>query len=196
MRACGLDSIIADVIAVVLWISRQVAAQPADWLTAASTALLMIIAAVQLRAINRTSAADFVHRLNGDFYTPHTRNIRELLVRDALEFEGDEVAARFCTRDRSRIFEAQEIDDYVLGPLEAIGIYERRGIIDLGTTYEMFGWYVTTIWESSAVQAYIEWQKKQPRSFDVYDGLEELYRKCTDYRAQKELNYRRPDVSS
>lgn len=181
-----LDSTVARVTDLVVWIARLVATQPAEWITAASTALLMIIAAIQFRAINRTSAADFVHRLNGDFYALHTRKVRELLIHDAVTFQIDKENPRFVDRGGVVAFDAHDLDDYVLGPLEAIGIYESQKIIDLATTYEMFGWYVTKIWESGAIRDYIQWQREQPHGFDVYDCLGALYKKCVRYRDVKQ----------
>jgi hypothetical protein len=156
----------------------------ADWITAFSTFALVIIAAIQFRAIARTSNADFIHRLNSDFYTEGSRNLRKALDEDGLVFRSEGKSGAFDLNS-TECFRDEDLDDLVLGPLEAVGIFYHKRAIDLSTTYEMFGTYVIRVWESKAVQDYITWTRKQDNGEDVYDQLQKLYQECKEYQKVK-----------
>jgi hypothetical protein len=72
---------------------------------------------------------------------------------------------------------AYELDDYVLGPLEDIASLNREGLVNARMMYDVFSWYVVTLWEDSAVKEYIAWERAKPNGSDFYEGLEGLYKK-------------------
>lgn len=100
-----------------------------------------------------------------------------------LKLETSGARARFIAGADS--FDDHEIDDLVLGPLEAVGIFLANGAIDLAPAYEMFGTCVIQAWENTVVHDYITWQQAQSHGADIYDKLETLYGKCTAFELHK-----------
>jgi hypothetical protein len=58
----------------------------AEWITALATAVLAYLAAIQFRSLVRTSNADFIHKLNSDYYTRAARRLRRILAIPELNF--------------------------------------------------------------------------------------------------------------
>jgi hypothetical protein len=133
------------------------------------------------RGPKRTSRADFIHRLSADFFKDRAREILRSLDRKDLQF--DPGTGKFTAG--SEEFDAYDLDDLVLGPLESVALLEERGIVDASMVADFFGWYVVMIWENPVVQEYLEWQVKQPEGWEVYAALAQLYRKCTAIRARR-----------
>ncbi|HEX4533542.1 MAG TPA: hypothetical protein VH000_04870 [Rhizomicrobium sp.] len=102
-----------------------------------------------------------------------------------MRFDENGGVPRFM-HDKKLLFSARELDDCLLAPLEAIGIYVERGAIDLGIAYEMFGSVVLEIWKYKPVQEYVVWlRKRDDDGWDLYDKLEIFYEKCVSYQDQK-----------
>jgi hypothetical protein len=161
----------------------------AEWTTGISTALLVLVAWVQLRALRSTSNADFIHKLNSDFYTEGSRRLRALLENTDTRFR---VAGRVGIFElvgqpplQTIVFNDEDVDDLVLGPLESVAVFYFNGAIDLPTTYEIFGTYVVRLWENDAIQKYISWSRTIPNCEDVYDQLQKLYIICHSYQQAK-----------
>jgi hypothetical protein len=154
----------------------------AAWVTGISTILLVGVAWFQLTAIRATTRADFIHRLNADFFNTETRRLLRVLEEGQTKFDASGSSPKFMEGSKVA-FDAFDLDDLLLGPLEAVGIFERRGVIDIQLASQFFGWYVILIWQNSAVQEYIAWQRKQPDSSDVYVCLEDLYNRCKAVKA-------------
>jgi hypothetical protein len=116
----------------------------------------IVFALLQLRSIRRTSSADFAKRFIDTFFTPETRTLFTLLMNSALGFtvkeisEGGKQIDRFpCLEIKREIltqlsgfvqieenrtgYSAFEIDDLLLGHLDDLGWYVKRGLIDYST---------------------------------------------------------------
>lgn len=156
----------------------------AEWTTAAATVGLVALASVQLRALVKTSNADFIHKLNGDFFTPESRVLRKLLDDPALTFRAEADKGQFLLAGEIK-FTDHDLDDLVLGPLESIGIFHKAGAIDLTETYEMFGWYALRVWEKEVVQQYVRWLRARDDGADLYDHLQKLHDECEAYHRAK-----------
>jgi hypothetical protein len=151
-----------------------------------ATLIAVTIAWWQLQNIKRTSRADFIHRLHKDFFTKKSRDFIQLIDDDELCFDEQADDFHFHKKnDPSNIFGAYEIDDYVIGPLEDIATFEKRGVIEIGMVYEVFSWYIENVWDNCAVHKYIMRQRNEPNCADVYDGLEYIYKKCISYGVAK-----------
>jgi hypothetical protein len=162
----------------------------AEWITGISTALLVLVAWVQLRALRSTSSADFIHKLNSDFYTEGSRKVRALLENTDTKFRVAGKVGIFELVGRPPLeqtifFNDEDVDDLVLGPLESVAVFYFNGAIDLPTTYEIFGTYVVRLWENEAIQDYIKWSRTIPNCEDVYDQLQRLYIVCHSYQQMK-----------
>lgn len=157
----------------------------AEWTSAIATIVLVIVAWVQLRAIRETSRADFIHRLNGDFFNPTTRGMLQVLLDQQPRFDANGGFPRFI-EGRRVLFNAYELDDLLLGPLEAVGIFEQLGAVEIKAVYDVFGYYINLVWEHAEIQHYISWQRSQPDGWDIYERLETLYQKLKIFRRRKE----------
>ena len=140
-----------------------------DWtnfLTPTIALIAAFIAFNQLKKNNRSRKADFTHRLDSDFFSSRTRNLIILLEFKAIKFcisssKGDqddpffEVNKELISRLPSRYDEVKkycettdyeistfEMDDYLLGQFEKIGLYLKKKIIDLECVYEIFDYYL------------------------------------------------------
>jgi len=126
------------------------------------TLSLVGVAWYQLSSIKKTTRADYLKRLNDSFFTQDTRNLLVLLFNSAIEFsilpirntEGtndiDELpyfeidksvlkqlkeAGLILLPEWRKGFNAFEIDDLLLGPLDDVGRFERHGLLDIRTAY-------------------------------------------------------------
>jgi hypothetical protein len=76
--------------------------------------------------------------------------------------------------DRGKIgYSAFEIDDLLLGHFEDVGWYVRHQLIDPGTAYQSFGYYVIATFEHPAIKQYIADQAKREY---VYEDFEWIYK--------------------
>ncbi len=161
------------------------------------TFLLTAVAYLQFHRANRTSSADFIHRLKNDFFNRETRELFFLFEKDYLRYdEKNEVFEIVRIDDRTReelgitrkFFTIYEVDDFILGDIYDLGLFEQKGIVDIDMVYEEFGYYVSTIFENKAVRYYIDSQRKDPKHRNVYDKLDYIGLKCELYGGAKLKN--------
>ncbi|HVA96036.1 MAG TPA: hypothetical protein VND99_00110 [Candidatus Acidoferrales bacterium] len=139
------------------------------------TAALWITAKHQLKALSKTSRADFIHRFKNDFFTHATRQIIKLIDQNKLKFDSK-------TGDFNNDISSYDVDDLILGHFEDLGIFEKKGYIDIEEIYELFDYYIENTWENSAIQEYLE---KLSNGSDIYDNFKYLYYKCKSYGEAK-----------
>jgi hypothetical protein len=177
-----------------------------DW-AAVFTAALVIIAFWQLRKINRTSSGDFLLKLKNDLFNDKTTLLIQLIDYNSLQFirpENEEIpyfeiVLDFITddkikneiirkigklRDGSYIIDAFEIDEYLLGHIEDLGILAENKILNISMIYEEFSWYIETCLGNSHIQDYIDHQKKK-EGWDIYDKAEYILNKCKKFGEKK-----------
>lgn len=156
----------------------------AECITAATTTGLLYVAWVQLTAIQKTSRTDFVHRLNAELFQDDAREIIRSLLKNSVKFEHTDNDGYFV-ENKARAFDSFDIDILVLGPLETIANLEREGIISLPMVYEMFGWYIVSLWESAIVKEYVAWTRNCPHGWDIYENFETLCIKVKRFEEEK-----------
>jgi hypothetical protein len=79
-------------------------------------------------------------------------------------------------------YNAFEIDDILLGPLDDVGRFEKNGLLDIRTAYNTFGYYVRElVGHNKAVKDFL----KDKGSQGNYDDLEYLYREFVSYEEMK-----------
>lgn len=96
---------------------------------------------------------------------------------------------------KKRIYTTNEIDDLLLGPLEGIGTYKEKGILDDVMIYETFAYYVQTCYENSQIKNYIEYirlednklKKSNNKDYesDLYNKFDKLYQLCEEQERLK-----------
>jgi hypothetical protein len=163
--------------------------QRAEWpdvVVALFTVALFFVAWWQLGKIKKTGIADFAHRLNADFYTKHSLKIQKQIEAGNFKFHVVGSAAEFRDDSGQVLFTDTELDHHVLGPLEAVGIFEKRQLLDLEFAYDLFGSAIIDIMQSAEIERYIEWAVKRPNCSDLYSCLRFLTRECRGYTRAKE----------
>ena len=156
------------------------------------TAFLLWVAWEQLGKLNETSSANFIHKLDNDFFTSKTRKLVTLVDYEALEFKdpnsdksqsADEIESLpyfevnqdkldktnlpeelIKNLSRKKYYSTCEVDDLLLGLLENIGMLEQRGVINFQMVYDVFGYYLELIWENPHITDYIMYCRKDEKA--------------------------------
>lgn len=160
------------------------------------TFVLVIVAYLQFRKANHISSADFIHRLKNDFFGKETRELFFLFEKDYLRYDEENEVFEVVKIDEKtkselgitrKFFTIYEVDDFILGDVYDLGLFEQKRIVDIDMVYEEFGYYVATIWENKAIRYYIENQRKDPKHKDVYNKLDYIGLKCELYASAKRM---------
>jgi hypothetical protein len=172
-----------------------------------ATLLLWLVARNQLRGISKTTKAEFIKKFSTDFFGDVTREIIMLLdyhglyyqekiikynqpldpkifsyfsidktIVDQFELSSD-IKKRLCDK---AIYTSYEIDDYLLGFFEDIGLFEKKGFLNIHDVYNYFGWYISVAWENDEIRKYISRQRELDDD-DLYENYEYIYHKCSSY---------------
>ncbi|HWQ60432.1 MAG TPA: hypothetical protein VN420_04820 [Candidatus Fimivivens sp.] len=158
------------------------------------TFVLVIVAYLQFRKANHISSADFIHRLKNDFFGKETRELFFLFEKDYLRYDEENEVFEVVKIDEKtkselgitrKFFTIYEVDDFILGDVYDLGLFEQKRIVDIDMVYEEFGYYIATVWENKAIRYYIENQRKDPRHRDVYNKFDYIGLKCEQYGAAK-----------
>jgi hypothetical protein len=163
--------------------------------TGVATVLLIAVAWIQLGSIGKTSQADFIFRLKGEFFTEKARRLIFLIDYEKLRFIRDEphhfeveIPADEEYRPlietlgiKEKIISPYVVDDDLLGPLEDVASLLKRKAIGKKEVYEVFYTYVKACGESEAILDYIRFQRETPGDEDVYDGFLWLHKELKDY---------------
>ena len=166
-------------------------------MTAVATFLLAGVGWRQLSALNNTNKEVFLNNLKEQFFTPKARGLIFLIEQEALGYE----VKKFKLKDSENeveldvfhnnllvpikdylkeqgatvpqdIYTTNEVDDYLLQHLEDLGLYYKKGIINLDDADEAFGFYVTTIHDNGAIAEYIKGvQEDDPTIYTNFDFL-------------------------
>jgi hypothetical protein len=82
-----------------------------------------------------------------------------------------------------KFYSSYELDDFLLGHFEDIGLFETKGVIDIEMVYEEFSWYLKASFENCQIQKYME-----ALGEDFYDKFKYVYKKSESYSEIKEAN--------
>jgi hypothetical protein len=149
----------------------------------------VLFAWVQLRAIRKTSRADFAKCFIDTFFSDDTRTLFALLMNSALTFEvknidenGQKVdrlpymkikpeivkqLSGIIAVERGRLgYSAFEIDDFLLGHFDDLGRYVMQKLIDFKTARHIFSYYVTESFENPAISEYLRDEDNQRKYTD------------------------------
>lgn len=172
-----------------------------------ATLLLWDVARKQLTGISKTTKAELVKKFSDDFFRESTRNIIMLLDFNALFYEEKNIEYEYifttecfpyfkidikCIDQFSisskhkeyfsdkEVYTSYEIDDYLLGSFEDIGLFERQGFLNIEDISNYFGWYIKTTWENDEIRKYVS-RQRQTESEMIYKNVEYIYKKCISY---------------
>lgn len=172
-----------------------------------ATLLLYLVARYQLSGINKTTKTDFIKRFNSEFFVDTTRNVIMLLDYNALEYKekiinigigsgcDDKTFQYFAikhdilcqlelsdeirnTLQDKNIFTAFEIDDLLLGRFEDIGLFAKKGFLNIKDICNQFYWYIYVAWNNEEIQKYIKSQRNLYGE-SIYKDFEAVYKKCS-----------------
>jgi len=167
-----------------------------------ATLLLYMVARNQLSGISSTTKADFVKQFNLDFFVEPTRNLIMLIDFKALIYQEKQVmvnGTEFCyqyfivdetisnqfivsdsirasLRDKP-VYTSYEIDDLLLGRFEDIGLFVKRGFLNINDVVNHFSWYISLTWENNEIQKYIKSQRDLYGD-KIYNKFEYIYKRC------------------
>jgi len=174
-------------------------------------AFLVWVAWEQLGNLGKISSADFIHRLNGEFFTSNTRKLLNLIDCEALEFKQnnqaesgndsevqpyfqvnkDKINKTKLPKDLKRSlnkrehYSVWEVDDLLLGHFEDIGRLEQRRIVDFQSVYDVFSWYLESVWDNDAIKEYIQWSRDDDKANRIdqaiYSQFQYIAIKCLEY---------------
>ena len=154
------------------------------------TLVLIGFGYVQLHDINKTSKADFAHKIKNDFFTKTNINLltlfdEEVLVFDTVEdvawFNLDTVKYKSLHKGISLTniplsYESNQVDE-LLQNFEDFGLYEKKGLIDIDYIDEGYDFYITSVWENNQINIYIKWLRSDPKGKNSYVNFEYIYNK-------------------
>ena len=161
------------------------------------TLAIAIIALVQLRKTNNIAAADFYHRFKIDFFTEKERLLIGLISIKGLIF--DEKKACFIVDNKKILsltedmrnqakeakgFSQEEVDDFLLGHFEDLGLFFEMKIIPKKFVVEGFRHYIKTVYEDEQIKKYIQWCHEK-HGDGIYSKLKALYEELTKKEARK-----------
>ena len=91
------------------------------------------------------------------------------------QFElSDDVRKRICNKS---IYTSYEIDDFLLGYFEDIGLFEKKGFLNIYDIYSYFSWYIYVSWENDEIRKYVS-RQRAVEDDDIYTDFEYIYNKC------------------
>lgn len=173
-----------------------------DYLGVGATLLLAYIAWEQLRNLAETSSAQFLLELKEDLFTAETRTLFHLFELKWLTFHetGEKNIAWFEVNTEAiahsslpkeikdklterKVYSTYEVDDWVLGPLEDVGLLLKRKILPVAVIYEEFSTFYELTLTNEAIQEYLAWLRLE--SSDFYDNIEYAANQCEEYRGKK-----------
>jgi hypothetical protein len=174
-----------------------------ETITGVATVWLVFIAYWQLAIGNRTSTANFICKFTDSFFVKNTRDLIMLLDNEALKYQDsgsdfppcfiiDEAKVKKLCLDKKKEddliarkrYSAYEIDDWLLGPLEDVGYFEKNGLVNIDQAYHDFGWYVDlAIDEDGPIMKYVTYSQKGDS--DVYENFLYLAKKLDSYRRER-----------
>jgi hypothetical protein len=138
----------------------------------------VIVAWQQLSKIRATSQADFTLRFIESFFKSETRTLYTLLFAGALKFEKgiislscektseifyfkvDQVAVNsmpdfFMISLDKKVYSDAEMDDFLLGYFETLGLWVKEKLIDFDFAYRSFSYYLINTYENRDVRCYL-----------------------------------------
>jgi len=180
----------------------------AGMLTAGATLILGFIAWKQLKGISDTASADFLLKLERDFFTEDARVLTQSLenhwlkyvpapnageshfVVDEQKIDGSPLHRSLKARLMARpAFSTYDLDDLFLGHLEDVGTLLRDKILVVEMVYEEFHPYIKIACSNPDVQHYFRELRKRPGAADVYDQLGYANEECRRYARIKGYKY-------
>jgi hypothetical protein len=162
----------------------------------------------QLCKIHSTSNADLIHKLKTVLFRAETRILTHLLDNGYLIFidpensqtESPYKEAYFAVdiekigktnlpqeiQDeliKKKYYSTYEMDDFLLGHFEDIGLFGDTGALEIHVIYAEFDYYLSLAFNNPAIKDYIKFARKD--GADKYDKFEKVYNASKSYEKKK-----------
>ncbi len=176
-------------------------------ITALASVALCFIAWFQLSKTREINEAEFIQDFKKDFYTARTRELLMLFEYDQIKFiengsdrskqkglpqdmclfevtlpgykRTDEIPNYFL--NNNNLFSEFEIDDFLLGHYEDLGLFYIQKLMSLELIYQVFMPHLKLVLDNQEIKKYIEYQQKQYGNMDVYSNYRLIYGKIIEY---------------
>jgi hypothetical protein len=164
------------------------------------TLALLAVAYLQLSSVASTASADLIFKLKRDFFTDPVRILFQLVDHGWLTLRrGTKDLAYFSvemkdiddsglpaelkqTLKQKPFYSEYEIDDVLLGHFEDMGMLVEKGVLAFDMVYEMFSYYIETVFENRQIEMYMNGQRRGDPG--LYANFERIYKECK--RADKD----------
>lgn len=168
------------------------------------------IAWIELSKSRKISEAGFVQDFKKDFYTARTRELLMLFEYNQIQFiesniqeskkfglpqsmclfqvttpnykRKDEIPPYFLSH--VNLFSEFEIDDFLLGHFEDLGLFYIQELMSMELIYQVFMPHLKHIWENEAIKNYVKYQRKTYTNMQVYSNYELIYKKISEIENQ------------
>jgi hypothetical protein len=186
-----------------------------DWtatgtmIIAVGTFILALIAWTQLKEANKISTADFDQRFKNDFFNEKTRQLFMLFQYDLMVFKRESVSNTndefpYFEVDRTHFdanpifantfpeikyrYSAYEIDELLLGHFEDLGLFCKKGLMDIEFIDEGFGYYIEEMYKNEQIQNYISWTREiEDEGEYIFDKFDYIFNEVKRYGKRKKL---------
>jgi hypothetical protein len=170
---------------------------------AGGTLILAYIAWTQLKKANEISTADFDQRFKKDFFTEKTRQLFMLFQYDLIKFKREPVSNTddefpYFEVDRTQFdanpifastlpekkyrYSAYEIDELLLGHFEDLGLFCKKGLMDIEFIDEGFGYYIEEMHKNEQIQNYICWTREiEDDGKCIFDKFDYIFNEVRRY---------------
>lgn len=174
-----------------------------SFVTAIATLLIAFIAWRELSKSRNVTTAKFIQDFDSRFFTPETRELITLFEFEEIEFvkenkgEGKlenlpedfsyfKVTMKDYRRkgdipsslaDRTDIYTCYEIDDFLIGLIEDLGLFEQKGIVSFNFVNEVFGYYIRLLGDNVQIKNYISCIREEYKDSEIYNKFEYLIRR-------------------
>lgn len=146
-----------------------------------ATLAFLLFALLQIGQVSRITKGDVLQKFSANFFQQESRDFVLLFEYELLEFKSNNIGVdtisglphdfscfvkasnyppklnKFLIDSTKTIYSAYEIDDYILGHFEDMGMSLKMGVIDVGEVYLNYGWYIIFFWENKEIKKYIDW---------------------------------------
>ncbi len=186
-----------------------------SFVTTIITLSFVLFASIQIRQVNRNTKGDILQKFSENFFKPETRELILLFEYDLIKFKRNKIGIDtvlgvpqdfgcfvklnnyppnlniFLDDSTKSIYSSYEIDDYVLGHLEDLGMYLKMEMVEIEEIYLNYGWYIILFWENPEMRNYIKWCRDYyPNSASAYYVYSEyLYREIKEFEKTHSPSY-------
>jgi hypothetical protein len=165
------------------------------------TALILVIGYYQLKSFNKTNTSQFLNDLETKLFTNEAIVLIEIIDSNCLVFNVNNnypffkvntVEYRkkypFAHANIKDHYTTYEIDMILLNRLDIIGSHVFKKTIDFQSSFQYFGWYISTVVHNPAIKGYLQWIANHEKASFVFENLIRLNNKFEKHKLYPTVN--------